>query len=62
MNRDTGWLKSSRSSGGSNTCVEIRLTGTAAWVRDSKHPAGPAFQFSPRAWASFLDYASGRTS
>jgi len=36
--RDTGWFKSTFSSGGSDSCVEVRLTGDAAWLRDSKNP------------------------
>lgn len=37
--RDTGWLKSTRSTSGGDNCVEVRITGEAAWVRDSKNPA-----------------------
>ena len=38
--RDTGWFKSSRSGGGSDNCVEVRITDTATGVRDSKNPTG----------------------
>jgi hypothetical protein len=38
--RDTGWFKSRRSGGGSDNCVEVRITDTATGVRDSKNPAG----------------------
>jgi hypothetical protein len=37
--RDTGWFKSSFSGAANDNCVEVRLTGTAARVRDSKSPA-----------------------
>jgi hypothetical protein len=36
--RDTGWFKSARSTSGGDNCVEVRLTGIAARVRDSKNP------------------------
>ncbi|SDG98520.1 protein of unknown function [Lentzea fradiae] len=33
------WRKSSRSNnGGNGNCVEVALTGSAAFVRDSKNP------------------------
>ncbi|MBW4715550.1 DUF397 domain-containing protein [Saccharothrix obliqua] len=54
MTRDTGWFKSSRSSGGSNGCVELRFTDDVVRVRDSKNPHGPTFDFRPDAWAAFL--------
>ncbi|WP_433266692.1 DUF397 domain-containing protein [Actinosynnema sp. CS-041913] len=54
MNRDTGWLKSTRSSGGSNACVEVRFTDATVGVRDSKNPDGPRFSFTARAWATFV--------
>lgn len=57
MNRDTGWFKSSRSSGGSNGCVEVRLTEATVGVRDSKHPTGPSFSFASAAWTSFVSGA-----
>ncbi|WP_367134026.1 DUF397 domain-containing protein [Saccharothrix sp. HUAS TT1] len=52
--RDTGWFKSTHSSGGSNACVEVRLAPTTVGVRDSKNPDGPRFSFTSRAWSSFL--------
>lgn len=30
---DTGWFKSSRSTGGSDNCVEVRITG---WFKSSR--------------------------
>ncbi|MBP2339859.1 hypothetical protein JOF41_006037 [Saccharothrix coeruleofusca] len=52
--RDTGWFKSSYSTGGSNGCVEVRITDTGVGVRDSKNPAGPSFTFRAEAWAKFV--------
>jgi hypothetical protein len=37
--RDTGWFKSTFSSSGGDICVEVRMTGETAQVRDSKNPA-----------------------
>ncbi|MEU4801592.1 DUF397 domain-containing protein [Actinosynnema sp. NPDC023587] len=54
MTRDTGWIKSSRSSGGSNACVEVRLTDIHVLVRDSKNPTGPQFRFRARTWRAFI--------
>ncbi|MET0133535.1 MAG: DUF397 domain-containing protein [Kibdelosporangium sp.] len=51
---DTGWVKSSQSSAGSNDCVEVRLTATAIRVRDSKNRSGPEVHFDPTAWRAFL--------
>ncbi|MFD1149806.1 DUF397 domain-containing protein [Saccharothrix hoggarensis] len=58
--RDTGWFKSSRSSGGSNACVEVRLTPATVGVRDSKNPDGPHFAFTSRAWGSFVNRLANR--
>lgn len=52
--RDTGWFKSSRSSGGSNACVEVRFTEAVVGVRDSKNLHGPTFSFTARGWKAFL--------
>ncbi|GAB2997723.1 DUF397 domain-containing protein [Saccharothrix stipae] len=61
MERDTGWFKSSYSSGGSNGCVEVRMTPAFVRVRDSKNPDGPRFRFTSRSWGSFLTgLAQGR--
>ena len=37
--RDTGWFKSTFSTTASDNCVEVRVTGGGALVRDSKNPA-----------------------
>jgi hypothetical protein len=36
--RDTGWFKSTYSGTANDNCVEVRFTGTAGRVRDSKSP------------------------
>lgn len=49
------WRKSTRSSNGGSTCVEVakNLPGVVG-VRDSKDPTGPALTFGPYAWRAFL--------
>ena len=54
MGYDTGWLTSTRSSGTSNMCVEVRLTDRGVWVRDSKDRAGGRLGVSHVAWRRFL--------
>ncbi|CCH35625.1 DUF397 domain-containing protein [Actinosynnema sp. NPDC047251] len=58
MTRDTGWFKSSRSSGGSNGCVEVRITDVVR-VRDSKNVDGPRFSFTGSAWRAFVSGLRG---
>ncbi|WP_433274838.1 DUF397 domain-containing protein [Actinosynnema sp. CS-041913] len=53
MRHDTDWFKSSYSAAASNSCVEVRLTGSQAGVRDSKNPAGPRLSVSGKGWAAF---------
>ncbi|HEX9337687.1 MAG TPA: DUF397 domain-containing protein [Pseudonocardiaceae bacterium] len=53
MSRDTGWFKSSNSSSGSESCVEVRLADSIG-VRDSKNRNGGALWLPPTAWAAFL--------
>lgn len=53
----TGWFKSSRSSGGSDNCVEVRFRSGEIGVRDSKERSGPAFAFSAGAWGAFVSSA-----
>jgi hypothetical protein len=52
---DTGWFKSTRSTGGGDNCVEVRITDTATGVRDSKNPHGGQLILSPPAFATFLE-------
>ncbi|TDD52285.1 DUF397 domain-containing protein [Saccharopolyspora elongata] len=54
MSYDTGWYKSTRSSGSSNACVEVRLTDRAVAVRDSKAPGDGQIVVSHAAWRGFL--------
>lgn len=58
MPQDTGWFKSSYSGAANDTCVEVRLTGHGAGLRDSKNPDGGAFWVASAAWASFLGLVS----
>jgi hypothetical protein len=54
MNKDLNWIKSSLSFSNSN-CVEVAaLPGGFVAVRDSKHPDGPALQFTPGEWQAFV--------
>ena len=58
---DTGWFKSSRSSGGSDNCVEVRISSGEVGVRDTKERSGPVFAFSGTAWGAFVaDAKRGR--
>jgi hypothetical protein len=57
MIRDTGWFKSSFSTGASESCVEVRIIGTTVvGLRDSKDQAGRAIWLRPEPWASCLGY------
>ena len=52
------WRKSTRSSNGGSTCVEVakNLPGVVG-VRDSKDTAGPVLTFAPDAWRAFIGLA-----
>jgi hypothetical protein len=56
------WFRSSYSDNQGGQCVEAARIGTGTsgtmWVRDSKDPDGPAFEFGPAAWTSFVQAAS----
>lgn len=52
--RDTGWFKSSRSTSGSDNCVEVRLTPGLARVRDSKEPTAGQLVLPASAFRGFL--------
>ncbi|MFJ9822377.1 DUF397 domain-containing protein [Streptomyces sp. NPDC101151] len=57
MAPEDAWYKSSYSGGSGNSCVEIAdviATRGVVGVRDSKDPSGPALQFSPVGWSSFV--------
>lgn len=49
----TTWLKSSRSNGDGNVCVEIAFLREATAVRDSKHPDGGVLIVPKVAWGQF---------
>jgi hypothetical protein len=54
MIRDSGWYKSSYSSGQGGACVEVAdLDTDTRAVRDSKNPHGPALMFTATQWAAF---------
>lgn len=50
----TVWIKARASQGGGQ-CVEMRRSGDAIEVRDSKNPTGPVLRFTPREWTAWLD-------
>jgi hypothetical protein len=57
----TAWRKSSFSEGGSTDCVEVALTESDAWVRDSKNAAGPVVTVGATAWAGLVGWCQGST-
>lgn len=49
------WRKSSYSSNGGGTCVEVaEFPDTVIAVRDSKDPEGPELVFAAGEWRSFV--------
>ncbi|AUS78883.1 DUF397 domain-containing protein [Actinoalloteichus sp. AHMU CJ021] len=57
MNADmtlTNWRKSSRSSNGSDDCVEVGSTSTVVAVRDTKNRAGGTLLFDHEVFAAFV--------
>lgn len=55
------WRKSSRSSNGGDTCVEVadNLPGRV-YVRDTKDRDGGTLAFEPTAWSAFVELAKSR--
>lgn len=51
--RDTGWFKSSYSSGDSDNCVEVRLTSGDVGIRDSKNVSAQ-LSVNGKAWQRFV--------
>ncbi|MGH7869255.1 MAG: DUF397 domain-containing protein [Candidatus Dormibacteraceae bacterium] len=51
---DTGWFKSSRSSAGNDSCVEVRITTNQIGIRDSKSPDAGSFSIAADAWTELL--------
>jgi Domain of unknown function (DUF397) len=61
MVRDSGWFKSSYSTSGGASCVEVRFTDSIG-VRDSKNRDAGALRLTSAAWATFLsDLATAPT-
>lgn len=59
MTRDTGWYKSSYTSSGNDSCVEVRfVTSDSIGIRDSKSPATGTLWVPPARWNAFLEFAT----
>ena len=50
---ERAWRRSSRCDNAA--CVEVSLTESAAYMRNSQEPEGVVLQIAPEAWRSFLD-------
>jgi hypothetical protein len=50
------WRKALRSLGNGN-CVEVAPVTVGVLVRDSQDPRGPAINYSPDSWKSFVTQA-----
>lgn len=48
------WVKSKRSGGNSDMCVEVAFTPEAIGVRDSKNTNGPILTFTRDEWNAFV--------
>lgn len=48
------WRKSSRSGSGGNECVELRVTGDGAAIRDTKSRTAGTLALPPAQWSRFL--------
>jgi Domain of unknown function (DUF397) len=48
------WMKSARSSGNCDNCVEVAFVDGAIAVRDSKNPTGPALLYTRDEWDAFI--------
>jgi len=53
------WVKSTRSSGNCDNCVEVAFVDGAIAVRDSKDPHGPALIYTRDEWDAFLHGVKG---
>jgi hypothetical protein len=50
-----GWFKASASNDNGTGCVEVTFNAPGVvGLRDSKHPEGGAFAFTPGEWRAFL--------
>ena len=53
---ETRWRKSTYSSNGGASCVEVGQTTRVIAVQDTKqHGRGPVLRFAPGAWRRFVD-------
>ncbi|QIS18751.1 DUF397 domain-containing protein [Nocardia terpenica] len=65
-----GWRKSSYSSNGGASCVEVKFAGASVFIRDSKYLRDPAndpatqpiIELRAADWPHFLTLAAGRTT
>jgi uncharacterized protein DUF397 len=48
------WMKSARSGGNSDNCVEVALVDGAIAVRDSKNPTGAVLLYTRAEWDAFI--------
>lgn len=55
MSNDMTWRTSRRSGSGATNCVELGITESKTYVRDSKDRAGGTLRFSSHAWVNFVN-------
>ncbi|HEV8562825.1 MAG TPA: DUF397 domain-containing protein [Actinophytocola sp.] len=54
-----GWFKATASEANGTGCVEVNFSSDGlVGLRDSKHPQGGAFAFTPTEWRTFLTTVS----
>lgn len=53
------WFKATASEGNGTGCLEVNFVPAGlVGLRDSKHPQGPAFAFTPTEWRAFLTFCT----
>jgi hypothetical protein len=61
MSMETGWRKSSHSTGNGGNCIETRSTPGRMMIRDTKDNGhGPVLSVSPAAWQRFTAAVKSR--